>query len=163
MVIFFLLFLFSTLLLRILFAISESGFGLDSVKLSIQCANPNQDSRIQFWRGFTSETGRSIALVMVDDSSDDIATRTMTSLLLWHLVTASGRLVVYRQISAYWFGVVKTDIAFVKWLDKFLMNNNAMFQRYTHSFSILRYILFNLAYSAFFCLTPVTPVTVIFI
>ena len=30
------------------------------------------------------------------------------------------------------------------------MNNNAMFQRYTHSFSVLRYISFNLANSAFF-------------
>ena len=42
---------------RIRFAKYESGFGLDSVKPSIQCANPNPDSRIQFWRGFTSKTG----------------------------------------------------------------------------------------------------------
>jgi len=49
-----------TQLRRIRFAESESGFGSDSVKLSIQCANPNPDSRIQriqFWRGFTCETG----------------------------------------------------------------------------------------------------------
>ena len=42
---------------RISFAESESG--LDSVNPSTQCANPNQDSRIQriqFWHGFTSET-----------------------------------------------------------------------------------------------------------
>jgi len=45
---------------RVRFSESESGFGLDSVNPSIQRANPNPDSRIQriqFWRGFASETG----------------------------------------------------------------------------------------------------------
>ena len=65
-----LVFLFSTILLRILFAKSESGFGLDSVKLSIQCANPNRESSFDV----DCDTDRGIALVMVDDSSDGIAT-----------------------------------------------------------------------------------------
>ena len=66
----FLVFLFSTILLRILFTKSESEFGLDSVKLSIQCANPNRESSFDV----DCEMDRSIALVMVDDSSDGIAT-----------------------------------------------------------------------------------------
>ena len=43
---------------RIRFAESEFEFGWDSVKPSIQCANPNPDSlRIQLWHEFISETG----------------------------------------------------------------------------------------------------------
>ena len=33
---------------RIRFAEPESGSGLDSVKPSVQCANPNPDSRVRF-------------------------------------------------------------------------------------------------------------------
>ena len=33
---------------RIRFAEPESGSGLDSVKSSVQCANPNPDSRVRF-------------------------------------------------------------------------------------------------------------------
>ena len=43
---------------HIRFAESESEFGWDSVKPSIQCANPNPDSlRIQFRHEFISKTG----------------------------------------------------------------------------------------------------------